>query len=310
MKKSMRFRRPIGATRLATPLQLVAGVAWAVALGVSLIWLYGSVLGHLGREWVGSADASYGLVMVGVALAVAWNRRAMLTRTARADSGALPLALVVFGLLACVLGQLAADVFVTRTSFIVVLAGMIGFVAGRTALRALAAPLLFLLIAIPLPALIVNAVTLPLQFVASRFAEAALAAASVPVFRDGNLLLLPSGTLEVAQACSGLRSAISLTAIAIVLAWSLTPNDGLRGAARRIALAASAIPVAVVMNGLRIAATGVAVESWGPAAARDPWHELMGWLTFVASVGVLLAIRRVVARGGKIGNGRRDLVAA
>jgi exosortase len=284
-------------------------VAWAVALGVSLLWLYGSVLSHLVREWVGSADASYGLVMVGVAAAITWTRRSRLTRSEPTSSAGLPLSLLVCGLLACLLGQLAADVFVTRVSFVFVLAGIIGFAAGRAALRAMTAPLAFLLIAVPLPALIVNAVTLPLQFLASRIAAATLAGLSIPVFRDGNLLTLPSGTLEVAQACSGLRSAISLTAIGIVLAWSLT-RYGRRGAARGVAVAASAVPVAVVMNGLRIAATGVAVESWGPSAARDPWHELMGWVTFVGSVAVLLAMRHVAARHAKAGDRPRDLVAA
>ncbi len=282
----------------------------ALVLAVSLAWLYAEPLAHLVREWIASADASYGLVMAGVAIAIAWRRRRALTAASESRPDLVSAALLICGLLAWLLGRLAADVFVTRASFVLVIGGAIGFVAGLAALRAFAAPLLFLLLALPLPALIVNAITLPLQLVASRLAEATLAAASVPVFREGNLLTLPSGTLEVAQACSGLRSAISLTAIAVVLAWSIGARAGATPTLRRVLLIASAVPIAVVVNGFRIAATGLAVEQWGSAAAREPWHELLGWLTFILSVGIMLLIRRAVAGRSSVAARRRDLVAA
>jgi exosortase len=282
-------------------------VLWAPVLVVSLAWLYGAPLVHLAGEWLASADASYGLVMAGVAAALAWKRRRVLTSSVDAPDR-LGLALLLSGLTACLLGRLAADVFVTRASFVLVIAGVLGFVAGRSTLRAFAAPLLFLLLALPLPTLVVNAITLPLQLVASRLAEAGLAAASVPVFREGNLLTLPGGTLEVAQACSGLRSAISLTAIAVVLAWSI--SGGRRRGVRRLLLVACAVPVAVIVNGFRIAVTGLAVEAWGPAAARDPWHELIGWATFIVSVAVMLLVRRALTTSARSGARARDLVAA
>jgi exosortase len=186
-------------------------------------------------------------------------------------------------------GQLGADIFVTRVSFVFVLAGALWFVAGGRAVRTIAAPLLFLLIAVPLPALIVNAVTLPLQLVASRLGEATLNAAGVPVFRDGNLLELPSTTLEVAEACSGLRSIISLAAIGGLLAWA-EPSWP-----RRAVIVAASLPIAIVMNGLRIAATGLACEAWGPRAAQGAWHTFSGWLTFLVSVFALMQVRRAVA---------------
>ena len=171
-------------------------------------------------------------------------------------------------------GQLGADVFLTRISFVVALTGAIWFVAGGAAVRVLAAPLAFLLMAIPLPTLIVNTITLPLQLLASRIGETTLNAAGVAVFRDGNLLELPSTTLEVAEACSGLRSIVSLAAIGGLLAWTE------RRWSRRVLLVALSLPIAIVMNGLRIAATGLACEAFGPRAATGVWHELGGWLTF------------------------------
>jgi exosortase len=260
-------------------------VPWLIALVVSLSWLYGTATLNLVREWGANADSSYGFVLAAVALALLWRRRSVFTAgSERAEP--LGLLVLVAGLLFYLAGQLSADVFATRVSLVMVAAGATVYCVGRGAIRPLAAPFLFLLIAIPLPALIVNSVTLPLQLVASRVAELTLTAVSVPVFREGNLLTLPSSTLEVAEACSGLRSLVSLGAIAVLLAWMLK-----RGALARALLVAATVPIAVLMNGLRIAATGVAVEHWGPALGKGGWHELAGWITFVASLAVLIGIQ-------------------
>lgn len=266
-------------------------MASLLAVVVSLSWVYGRTALHLVREWTSSADASYGVVLAAVALGVVWRRRAEVVRAA---TGAKPrnsgLVLLLCALLLGLTGRLAADVFLTRVSLVCVLAGILAYSAGPAALRTLTAPFVFLLLAIPLPALIVNAITLPMQLVASRIAELSLAAMAVPVYREGNLLMLPSSTLEVAEACSGLRSLVSLAAVGVVLAWTLD-----RRPARRVALVLAAVPVAVFMNGLRIAATGVAVEQWGAGAGKGAWHELTGWLTFVGSMAVLVGVRRLLS---------------
>lgn len=256
-------------------------------LGLSLTWLYASALTGLVIQWLSSADASYGIVLAAVALAVFWRRRAAVSPPRDAAAAAPGAAVLAGGLFLYLIGQLGADVFVTRVSFVVVLTGLLWFLAGARAVRTMAAPLAFLLIAIPLPTLIVNTVTLPLQLVASRLGEATLSAAGVAVFRDGNLLELPSTTLEVAEACSGLRSIVSLAAIGGLLAWTE------RGWPRRALLVAATLPIAMVMNGLRIAATGLACETWGPRAAAGSWHTFSGWLTFLVSVAALIALQRV-----------------
>jgi len=271
----------------------------AVLLALAIAWLYAGTVTGLVREWLSSPDASYGIVLVAVAAIVAWQRRRrcekIVARAERSDSrlsrdvgGALVL---VAGLLLYLAGQLGADVFITRFSLVVVLAGALWFVAGTAVVRAMRAPLVFLLMAVPLPALVINTVTLPLQFTASQIAETTLTTAGVAVFRDGNVLELPSATLEVAEACSGLRSLVSLTAIAVLLAWA-TPA---RTRAARAAIVAAAVPVAIVMNGLRIAGIGLACEAWGPRMASGAWHTFSGWLTFLAAAVVLIAIQRLVA---------------
>jgi exosortase len=199
------------------------------------------------------------------------------------------LGVLLAGLGLYLIGQLAADVFLARISFVIATSGALWFLAGGRAARTVASPLLFLLMAIPLPALVINAVTLPLQLVASRIGETTLMATGISVFRDGNLLELPSTTLEIADACSGLRSIVSLTAIGGLLAWTE------RSWPRRIALVTAGVPIAIVINGLRIAATGLACELWNPRAAADPWHTISGWLTFVVSVTLLVQLQRALA---------------
>src|SRR5581483_10305969 len=112
-----------------------------------------------------------------------------------------------------------------------------------------------------------------------------------PVFRDGNVLELRSTSLQVAEACSGLRSAISLTALACLIAWATERTVG-----RRAAIVSAAVPIAIVLNGLRIAATGAACEVWGPDAASGSWHTFTGWVTFVLALLALAQVQRLIAR--------------
>ena len=268
----------------------ITGALVAAATG-ALVALYARAIAGLVREWTSSPDASYGLILLVIACAIAWQRRVQFVKAAdgRARSNA-GLGLLLAGLTIYLVGLLGADIFLTRLSSIAVLSGIVWFLAGARAARLMAAPLVFLLMAIPLPSLLVNSVTLPLQFVASHIAESALTLASVPVFRDGNLLTLPSATLEVAEACSGLRSLVSLAAIGAVFAWASE-----RTVWRRALLVLLTVPIAIAMNGLRIAATGLMCETWGPQYASGGWHEFTGWITFVVSTFLLLQIGKAMS---------------
>jgi exosortase len=262
-----------------------------ILLALSIGWLYAGVVAGLVAEWASSPDASYGIVLASVALFVAWRRREAFARALDPVGAAFPgAAMLLTGLCLRLAGQLGADLFLTRISFLLVVTGAIWLLAGRRALRTIAAPLVFLAIAVPLPALVVNAITLPLQLIASRVAEASLATMGVAVFRDGNVLELPSTALEVAEACSGLRSIVSLAAISVLLAWT-DPSFP-----RRLAIVAASLPIAIVMNGFRIAATGLACEAWGPKAASGSWHTFTGWVTFSIAVFALVQLQRAMAR--------------
>ncbi len=260
------------------------------------------MLAALARNWAIDPNYSHGFLIPPVAGYIAWQRRARLASASLAPS-APGLALVIGSLALLLGGVLAAEVFVTRVSMLGVLAGGILFVFGRRHLRILAFPLTLLALMIPLPAIVFNQIALPLQLLASRLGVAALAAAGVPALREGNVITLAHGSLEVAEACSGIRSLMSLLTLAIVYAWFVDRRPRLR-----LALALASVPVAVIVNGLRVGVTGVLQETLGAQAAADEFfHAFSGWLMFLAAFALIMLIHRLLGRA--LPAGRRSRAA-
>ena len=267
-------------------------LALAAALAGCMAWLYADIGKGLVVQWVTSPEASYGVIVAAVALTVAWERRHRIMTAAKGSplewAGAFVIAL---GLSAYLAGIFAADLFTTRASFVVVVAGLVWFLAGTGAAAAAFAPILFLLLAIPLPEIVVTTMTGSLQTVAARTAETTLYMAGFSVYRDGNVLELPSSTLQIVEACSGLRSVVSLASVGVLLAWATPGSMG-----RRSLMLLATLPIAVLANGFRVAASGAAAEAWGPVMLKDPWHSLAGWLTFLVSLAALWGIRQALLR--------------
>jgi exosortase len=261
-------------------------VAGAVAIGFAL--LYWQVFVKLVMDWYNDDNYSHGFLIVPIALYFAWERRNKLKAAVQKPS-VLGLVVVVGSIAVLLAGILGSELFLTRISIIGALVGTVLFLFGWQHLRVLAFPIAFLLLMIPIPAIIFNQIAFPLQLLASRFGEAAMGIADVPVLREGNVLILANTTLEVAEACSGIRSLVSLLTLAIVLGYF---SD--RRLWVRLCVALSSIPVAVVTNGVRVAGTGIAAHRFGAAAAEGFFHEFSGWLVFVAAFGLTLAIQRVI----------------
>src|SRR5262249_24375826 len=153
--------------------------------------------------------------------------------------------------------------------------------------RVLAFPLAFLALMVPLPAIVFNQITFPLQLVASRVGEAVISAAGVPVLREGNVLQLPTRTLEGAEACSGIRSLVSLLMLSILLGHVSRARAG-----QRIPIATAAVPIAILANALRVAVTGLASAWISPAAADGFFHAFTGWVAFVVACAALVVLER------------------
>jgi exosortase len=257
-------------------LSLVLGVAyWDIAVG---LW----------RQWETDANYSHGVLVVPLAAYFAWRRRSAIL-DARPDAAGL--LVICVSLLLYVVGR-AAELFLARLSFVGIVAGCVLYLHGTRTLRVMAFPLAFLLLMIPLPAVVFNQITLPLQLFASHVGAIWLRAAGIPVLRDGNVLELANLRLEVVEACSGIRSLVSLAAFALVLGeW-----NGYRPW-RTAVLTLATVPVAVFANAGRVALTGVASQVWGPAAAEGLLHTVSGALLFVIAVAALLAFDRL---GGRV----------
>lgn len=254
-----------------------------VAFGV----LYRDVIVLLVHNW-GGEDFSHGYLIVPVALYFAWDRRSQLIAAAPNPSivGLLVVIASVGLLVASVLG---AAVFLARLSILGVVAGIVLYLYGWRHLKILAFPIAFLVLMIPIPTILFNKITFPLQLVASRFGEAALTAVGIPVLREGNVITLSNMSLEVAEACSGIRSLVSLLTFAIVLGYLAD-----RRLWTRTVIAVASVPVAIVANGIRVAATGIAAYRFGPEAAEGLIHTFSGWLVFVVAVVLLGGLERVI----------------
>ena len=185
--------------------------------------------------------------------------------------------------------MLGAELFLSRVSLLLVIAGLIVLFAGWKFFRALLFPWAFLIFMIPIPAIIFNQITFPLQFLASRVASAVLPLAGVPVLREGNVIMLPDMALEVAEACSGIRSLLSLATLAIIYGYLLEPRKMIR-----VLLAVAAVPVAVAANSLRIVGTGLLVQYWDPDKAEGFFHAFSGWLIFVVSLAMLFILHHLL----------------
>jgi exosortase len=172
-----------------------------------------------------------------------------------------------------------------------VIAGSVLFLFGRARLRVLLFPLAFLLLMVPLPALIFNQIAFPLQLLASHVGEQTITAMDIPILREGNVLILANATLEVAEACSGIRSLVSLFTLGIVFGYFADRRLWVRAV-----IALSAIPVAILANGLRVASAGVAAHKFGTAGVEGLFHEFSGWVVFLIAFLMMLGLQRLLQR--------------
>lgn len=262
-------------------------VAAVAAVAVAVLALYAGTLTSLARQWASDDDFSHGFFVIPLAAYFLWERRSALRQAPIKPSIA---GAVVFAgsLLIYIAGRFGAELFLTRVSLIGVLVGTVLFLWGWRHLRIAAFPIAFLLLMIPLPAIVFNQITFPLQGIAARAGEAVIAVAGVPVLREGNILHVPGRALEVAEACSGIRSLMSLLMLAIVLGYFTERRTG-----ARIAIALSAVPIAIIANAGRVAGTGLTAYWVGPAAAEGFFHTFSGWLVFVVALAGLLAVQRL-----------------
>ncbi len=276
--------------------------AWQISWGPVLLLtalvvvLYYRIAIKLITDWA-IPDYSHGYLIPFFAAYVVWDKRNTLRRTPVEPAWA-GLWLVVLALFELLVGVFGADLFFQRTSFILLAIGLTWTLLGTKFLKEIGFVLFVLVLAIPLPAIVFNQITFPLQLFASRIASEVLPLLGVPVLQEGNIINLPAMPLEVAQACSGIRSLMSLFTVAVIFGYMFE-----RSTWRRTVLALCSISIAVAANVARIVGTGLCVQYWDPQKAMGFFHEFSGWLMFLVSLVCLYGVHTALSLIG--GRGRQ-----
>ena len=262
----------------------------ATIVAVALIGLYWPFFGTLVQDWDDNPDYSHGYFIPFIAAYMAYSRRRQL-----AEAIARPLnsgiMMVALGLMLLIVGKISSEFFVQRLSLVVVLFGLTAFFGGQPFLSLLTPPILYLIFMIPLPAIIWNQIAFPMQVFSTTLTEKIIYAIGIPVFREGNILHLADTTLEVVAACSGLRSLLTMFALAGALAFFSSFSRW-----RKTALFFSAAPVAIVANIIRLTGTAFLANIYGAQVAEGFLHEFSGLVVFSLGLLMLIGTYNLLAR--------------
>jgi len=240
-------------------------------------------------DWWQIPDFSHGFLVPLFSAYLIWQKRKALHGTKIAPSWG-GIAVMALGIVVLFLGVYGSELFLSRISLLILLAGLVLCFGGWQLLKELRFALLVLLLAIPLPAILFNQITFPLQILASKLASGLLPLFGVPVLREGNIIELPAMRLEVAEACSGIRSLMSLFTLSVFYGYFMEKSVW-----RRTLLVLASIPIAIAANAVRILGTGLCVQYWDPDKAMGFFHEFSGWVIFLISLVCLYCVQRAMS---------------
>jgi exosortase len=266
-----------------------AAVPWLPMGWFSLLLLicYAPVLQRLALQWYQDQDMGHGFFVPVIAGYIAWQKRDELfaETTAPAWWGLL---VVAYGAVQLMIATLGAELFLARTAFIISLAGIVIVLGGWRGLRILAFPLFLLCFMVPIPSIIYNQLTFPMQLFASRVAEVVLTLLGIPVLREGNVLELASQRLNVVEACSGIRSLLSLSFLSLVYAYFFDKKVWMRWV-----LLVATLPIAIIANAGRVTLTGL-VSEYDPELASGIFHYASGWVIFMVALVILVLFHQLL----------------
>jgi exosortase len=259
-------------------------LAW---FGALLLASYAPIFARLVHQWDNDPDMSHGFFVPCVSAFLVWQRRHELMAL-KPRPNWWGLVVVLYGTAQLYVATLGAELFLARTAFVITLAGAVWMLGGTLMLRKLLFPLFLLFFMVPIPAVIYNRITFPLQLLASRLAGDALSVLGLPVLREGNILELPDQRLSVVEACSGIRSLLTLTFLSLVYGHFFEKKPGIR-----VLLFLSTVPIAIVANASRVTLTGLITE-WKPELAEGFFHTAQGWVIFMVSLCMLILLHQAI----------------
>ena len=306
-----------------------------LVIAAALAFAYASVLAKLGRDWWADENYSHGLLIPFIIGFILWSERDRWARAAQRPQVAFGGAMIAAAFAALWAGTVGAELFVQRMSLVLMLAGLVVYFWGWRLLRLTLVPLFLLVLAIPIPTILFNKIALPLQLFASRCAVWAMRQFDIPVLRDGNVIeLLPLNAsqtkkLEVVEACSGIRSLMTLVTLAVIFAYFTHPRGSSKGDGsgsngtgkgtssggapprrnplttygfwRSGLLVLSAVPIAIVTNAARVSGTGILAHYYGTEVADGFFHSFSGWVVYIVAFLLLFVVGWLLDRAGHIG---------
>src|ERR1051326_7325552 len=284
----------------------------AFAIISAILFTYAAVLVKLSRDWWFDENYSHGLLVPFIIGFIIWSQRDKFAAQPARPSVLLGGLAVLFALCALWTGVAGAELYTQRMSLVLLIAGIVVYFAGLRFLRLLLIPLLLLILAIPIPAIIFNKIAFPLQLFASRCAVWSMQTLGIPVLRQGNVIELKplnsfaTKKLEVVEACSGIRSLMTLITLAVVFAYftyprsddSSGPSGRMRtyGIVRTSIIVLSAVPIAILTNAARVSGTGILSHYYGTGVADGFFHEFSGWVVYVVAFLILFGIGWILDR--------------
>jgi exosortase len=277
-------------------------IAW---VSVLLAVCYAPVLYRLVIQWANDEDMGHGFFVPVIAGFIAWQKRDQI-------AGKLPrpnwwgLAIMLWAGMQLYLGTLGAELFTARTSLVISIIGAVLLMGGKEYLRIFSFPLFLLFFMVPIPTVVYNQLTFPLQIKASEAAEAAISLLQIPIIREGNILELASQKLNVVEACSGIRSLLTLSFLSLVYGYFCEKRGWIR-----IVLFFSTVPIAIVANAGRVTISGI-IAQFKPELAAGLFHEAQGWVIFMVAFAILAVWHQVLVRVAKMmeGTAKHELTPA
>lgn len=264
-----------------------------VLAGLLIAGVYFQIVQEMVRWWYKDDNYSHGFLVPFIAGYFLWQRWPDLRERLVKPDG-LGLAIIILSLLQLVVAWLGTEYFSMRTSLIVLLIGIVLYWFGHEVLKGMALPLGYLFFMVPIPYIIYDAVAFPLKLFITKVSVGFMKMIGVAVVREGNIMMLPTTTLEVADACSGTRSLMSLLALAVAYAFFCETST-----IKRWVLIASAVPIAIITNAMRVIVTGVLAQWWGAKAAEGFFHEFAGLAVFAFAMVLLVAEGALLRRVGR-----------
>jgi exosortase len=260
----------------------------------SFMTLFGHTIAEMIRDWSVNDNYSHGFLIPIIAAYMIWQKKEQLSQLCTKPSN-IGLLVIIFGMCIFIIGKIGAELFITRTAIVITVIGLCIYFFGTRISMAVFVPLIYLMFMIPLPAIIWNKIAFPLQLLAAKLAMHCVQFIGIPLLREGNILHLPNTTLEVVDACSGLRSLTSLLALSAAFAYIANTST-----ISKWLLFVSAVPIAILVNVIRLTVTALLAKNIGPGAAEGFLHNLSGLLIFILSLiiiyGLYLIVRKIEMR--------------